>query len=61
PRYACGGVAYCWLIDPDARTLEAYANQEDRWLLLGTWGDQDEAAIDPFAAVPLDLSGLWVD
>ncbi|MBN6743001.1 Uma2 family endonuclease, partial [Acidithiobacillus sp. MC6.1] len=37
------------------------ANQEGRWLLLGTWGDQDQAAIDPFAAIPLDLSGLWVD
>ncbi len=62
PRYAAAGVAYCWLIDPDNRTLEAYANQEGgHWLLLGAWGGQDQAAIDPFAAVTLDLSGLWVD
>ena len=61
PRYAAAGVAHCWLIDPDARTLEAYANQDGRWLLLGAWGGTDQAAIDPFAAVTLDLSGLWVD
>ncbi|OCX71388.1 hypothetical protein A6M27_20055 [Acidithiobacillus thiooxidans] len=61
PRYAAAGVAHCWLIDPDARTLEAYANQDGRWLLLGTWGGDDVASIDPFAAIPLSLSGLWVD
>ena len=61
PRYAAAGVAHCWLIDPDARTLEAYANQDGHWLLLGAWGGTDQAAIDPFAAITLDLSGLWVD
>jgi len=61
PRYAAAGVAHCWLIDPDARTLETYANQEGRWLLLGSWGGQDQAAVGPFAAITLDLAGLWVD
>ena len=61
PRYAATGVAHCWLIEPDARTLEAYANQDGRWLLLGTWGGDDVASIDPFAAIPLSLAGLWVD
>jgi len=61
PRYAAAGVGHCWLIDPDARTLEAYANQDGRWLLLGTWADQDVVAIEPFAAIELDLSHLWVD
>ncbi|MBN2679717.1 MAG: Uma2 family endonuclease [Acidithiobacillaceae bacterium] len=61
PRYAAAGVAHCWLIDPDIRTLEAYINQDGHWLLLGTSAGDDQAAIDPFAAVTLDLSGLWVD
>jgi Uma2 family endonuclease len=61
PRYAAAGTSHCWLIDPDIRTLETYANQDGHWLLLGTWGGQDRAAIDPFAAVGIDLSGLWVD
>ncbi|MBU2755328.1 Uma2 family endonuclease [Acidithiobacillus sp. CV18-2] len=60
PGYAAEGVAHCWLLNPEVRTLEAFANQAGRWLL-GTWGDQDQAAIDPFAAVTLDLAGLWVD
>jgi Uma2 family endonuclease len=61
PRYAAASTSHCWLIDPDIRTLEAYANQDGHWLLLGTWGGQDRAAIDPFAAVSINLSGLWVD
>ncbi|QFX96427.1 MULTISPECIES: Uma2 family endonuclease [Acidithiobacillus] len=61
PRYAAAGIAHCWLIDPEVRTLEAFANQDGHWLLLGTWGGDDEANIDPFAAVPLSLAGLWVD
>ncbi|MFA7494949.1 MAG: Uma2 family endonuclease [Acidithiobacillus sp.] len=61
PLYAAAGVGHCWMIDTTARTLEAYTNQAGHWLLLGTWADQDCAAIDPFAAVPLSLAGLWVD
>ena len=61
PRYAATGVAHCWLIDPDARTLEAYTNQGGRWLLLGAWGGDDVATIDPFAAILLSISSLWVD
>lgn len=61
PLYAAARVSHCWLIDPDTRTLEAYANQDGHWLLLGTWADKDQAAIDPFAAITLDLAGLWVD
>lgn len=62
PLYAAAGVGHCWLVDPDARILEGYALQADgHWLLLGTWSDQDRAAIDPFAAITLDLAGLWVD
>lgn len=61
PRYAATGIAHCWLIDPEVRTLEAFANQDGHWLLLGTWGGDDEASIDPFAAVPLSLAVLWVD
>ncbi|MBK1722580.1 Uma2 family endonuclease [Thiocystis violacea] len=61
PRYAAAGVTHCWIIDPDIRTLEAYANQGGQWLLLGTWSGEDNAAIAPFDAVTLDLSELWAD
>ena len=61
PRYATAGVAHCWLIDPDARTLEAYENESGRWLLLGAWGGDDAPRIPPFDAIALSLSSLWVD
>ncbi|MGE0049312.1 MAG: Uma2 family endonuclease [Acidithiobacillus sp.] len=61
PRYAAAGVGHCWLVDPDVRTLEAYANQDRHWLLLGTWADQDTVSVEPFAAIELNLSHLWVD
>mgnify|MGYP000213648758 CR=1 FL=1 len=61
PIYARWGVEHCWLIDPDARTLEAYANQDGQWLLLGAWGDADQVTVAPFAAVAFDLAGLWAD
>jgi Uma2 family endonuclease len=61
PIYARWGVVHCWLIDPDARTLEAYANQDGQWVLLGAWGDADQVTVAPFEAVPFDLAGLWAD
>ena len=61
PKYAEYGVQHCWLIDPDIRTLEAYVNEAGRWVLLGVWSEDETAAIPPFAAVPLELAGLWVD
>lgn len=60
PRYATAAVAHCWLIDPDARTLEAYENESGRWLLLGAWGGDDAPRIPPFDAIELSLSSLWV-
>jgi Uma2 family endonuclease len=60
-RYAAAGAAHCWLIDPDARTLEAYANQNGRSQFLGTWGGDDVASIDPFAAISFSLYGPWLD
>lgn len=61
PLYAEFGVKHCWLIDPDARTLEAYANEGGRWVVLGAWADDAIVPIPPFEAVPFELAALWVD
>ena len=56
---AAAGVDHLWLVDPDLRTLEAYAREGERWLLLGSFADTDAVRVPPFDAVALDLSVLW--
>ena len=60
PLYGRYGVAYIWLVDPLARTLEAYELREGAWLLLATLKDDDPVSIAPFAAVTFSLADLWV-
>jgi hypothetical protein len=61
PLYARYGVAFLWLVDPLARTLEAYSLQDGRWSVIGQFKDQAEAIAEPFAALTLALAGLWVE
>lgn len=61
PVYAAAGVAHVWLVDPVLRTLEAFENQQGRWLLLGAFKNDAAVAVAPFDAVPLDLGALWAD
>ena len=61
PRYAANGVAYCWLVDPTARTLESFKLSEGRWMLLASFVDEGEVAAEPFDAVAFPLEALWPD
>jgi Uma2 family endonuclease len=61
PVYAAAGVGHVWLVDPVLRTLEAFENQQGRWLLLGAFKNDDAVAVVPFEAVALDLGALWAD
>ena len=36
-----------------------YLNEAGRWVTLGTYGDETEARIEPFEAVPLDVASWW--
>ncbi len=60
PLYAHYGVAFAWLLDPRARTLEAYQLEGDAWQEIGRYSGADKAAVPPFEAVTLDLDGLWL-
>lgn len=60
PLYARYGVGYAWLIDPEAKAMEAYELAEGQWRLLGIFRDQETVAVAPFAAVTLALGELWV-
>jgi hypothetical protein len=59
PVYAQEGVAFAWLVDPTLQTLEAYEHQSGRWSLLGTFGDEPLARIQPFEAIEIDLTLIF--
>jgi Uma2 family endonuclease len=60
PLYARYGVAHAWLVDPLARTLEAFELRQGQWVLLGVIGEDDPVCFPPFAAVTFSLADLWV-
>jgi len=59
PIYAAHGVGHAWLVDPEARTLEAFALREGRWRLESAFKAADEVCAPPFEAVRFGLGGLW--
>ena len=61
PRYAANGVAYCWLVDPTARTLEAFKLHEGQWLLQASFVGEADVAVEPFDAVTFPLGSLWAE
>jgi Uma2 family endonuclease len=61
PLYARMGVGHIWLVDPLLKILEAYENQQGRWLLLQTLANDALVSIPPFEVVEWNLGVLWVD
>ncbi|HUL14323.1 MAG TPA: Uma2 family endonuclease [Methylococcaceae bacterium] len=59
PLYARYGVAHAWLVDPLARTLEAFELREGAWVLMATLKDDDPVCVAPFAAITFSLADLW--
>ncbi len=59
PFYARIGVAHLWVVDLDARVVNALRLEQGRWVDLGSHGDDTEARIEPFDAVLLDLRTWW--
>jgi Uma2 family endonuclease len=59
PIYARERVPHIWLVDPIARTLEAFHLENDRWTLLGTWRDDARVRAEPFTELELELASLW--
>jgi len=59
--YARCGVAHYWLIDPEARVLEALTLRGGQWVELGAYDVTATAVrIEPFPEVELDVSRLFL-
>ena len=59
PIYARERVSHVWLVDPIARTLEAFNLDGSRWSLVGTWRDDARVRVEPFTELELELACLW--
>ncbi len=57
--YAREGGGHLWFVDPDARTLEAFALREGQWLLLAMLADDAPVSLPPFDAITFPLDALW--
>jgi len=60
PVYARAGVGHVWLVDPEVRTLEVLRQHDSQWLIVATYGDTESVEAEPFAALELPLSQLWL-
>jgi Uma2 family endonuclease len=58
--YAQHGIRHYWLVDPEARTLEAFALVDGRWVDAGTFDHTAVARIAPFEAVELPVGRLFL-
>ena len=59
--YLTEGVRWLWFVNPILETLEAYRRQGTpaAWMTIGVWSGQDAGAIEPFDALPIELTRLW--
>ncbi len=61
PIFAQHGIGHVWLVDPVAKTLEVYTlDDRKRWREVRIYEGNAIVRADPFAAIELDLSALWV-
>ena len=58
--YARAGVEHAWLVDPALETLEVFRRQGEAWLLVLTAGGDEVVRAEPFDAIELTLTGLWI-
>ena len=59
PLYAQAGIGHLWLIDPLAKTLQAFELQNGKWAQIADLKDADTVCVPPFDAIDFDLSELW--
>ncbi len=58
--YLREAVGFLWLIDPDARSLEAFKLRGTQWELIGTLFDDAQVSLPPFEAISFNLGKLWL-
>ena len=57
--YARENVGYLWLVDPDARSLQAFKLRGNEWVLIETLFEDASVSLPPFDAISFNLGDLW--
>ncbi len=60
PVYAHHGVGHIWLIDPVVMTLDAFRLESGKWVLLGSFAENDNVRAEPFHEIEISLEALWL-
>ena len=58
--YALLGVRECWLVSPEARSVEVLTLREGNWARVGMWGMGDQVQSEVLADIVLPLAELFV-
>jgi len=59
-RYARSGVPHYWIVDPAARTLEAYQLENGNYTLIGTYRSGDVFHPELFPGLAIEIDALWL-
>ncbi|MEK7363605.1 MAG: Uma2 family endonuclease, partial [candidate division NC10 bacterium] len=57
--YARHGVPYYWIVDPEARVVEAYVLSEGVYQLSARVAGSEPVSLPPFSALAFVLASLW--
>ena len=57
--YAREGVNYLWLVDPDARSLEAFPLRGSEWVLIDRLLNDTKVSLPHYKAITFNLGDLW--
>jgi hypothetical protein len=57
--HARHAVPNCWIVDPAARTIEAYVLEGRAYRIDVTWDGREPVALAPFPELSLDSRSLW--
>jgi len=59
PLYLRRGIRYAWLVDPDARALEAFEAGEGTWRQVGRVVGAGRVSLPPFEVLSFPAAELW--
>jgi len=59
PRYGAHGVRHAWLLDPHARSFEAFRLDAGCWRQVQLARGDERVRAEPFEALELDLAHVW--